>query len=311
MAKRTKDTQKEWFYTGAYPTAEQFHDVIDSTLGVLDSDSKLPTAGAGNLGNEYKVGNTFYKCEQVDGGYRWVPKATAVPTNSYDDLTEKPTVNDVRIAGKIADIDILGGLSKNVSRYDAAEEADLVAASIVYIKGASKWVKTTLGELVTALNLVNTTALETFKAAVLQAAAEQTEQALSDKMDKDLGNLEYVDSFPGNALIPFVTESGTKKTTLTNVASYTVTQAGAISSANDKELNKYRKILELEGEQDGSNVTFTVAGGYKTGTTCLHFNGLLLASGRDYKEKDTETIVFLTYIPKEKDLIIFEAIPLE
>ena len=311
MAKRTKDTQKEWFYTGAYPTAEQFHDVIDSTLGVLDSDSELPTAGAGNLGNEYKVGNTFYKCEQVDGGYRWVPKATAVPTNSYDDLTEKPTVNDVRIAGKIADIDILGGLSKNVSRYDAAEEADLVAASIVYIKGASKWVKTTLGELVTALNLVNTTALETFKAAVLQAAAEQTEQALSDKMDKDLGNLEYVDSFPGNALIPFVTESGTKKTTLTNVASYTVTQAGAISSANDKELNKYRKILELEGEQDGSNVTFTVAGGYKTGTACLHFNGLLLASGRDYKEKDTETIVFLTYIPKEKDLIIFEAIPLE
>ena len=311
MAKRTKDTQKEWFYTGAYPTAEQFHDVIDSTLGVLDSDSELPTAGAGNLGNEYKVGNTFYKCEQVDGGYRWVPKATAVPTNSYDDLTEKPTVNDVRIAGKIADIDILGGLSKNVSRYDAAEEADLVAASIVYIKGASKWVKTTLGELVTALNLVNTTALETFKAAVLQAAAEQTEQALADKMDKDLGNLEYVDSFPGDALIPFVTESGTKKTTLTNVASYTVTQAGAISSANDKELNKYRKILELEGEQDGSNVTFTVAGGYKTGTTCLHFNGLLLASGRDYKEKDTETIVFLTYIPKEKDLIIFEAIPLE
>lgn len=311
MAKRTKDTQKEWFYTGAYPTAEQFHDVIDSTLGVLDSDSELPTAGAGNLGNEYKVGNTFYKCEQVDGGYRWVPKATAVPTNSYDDLTEKPTVNDVRIAGKIADIDILGGLSKNVSRYDAAEEADLVAASIVYIKGASKWVKTTLGELVTALNLVNTTALETFKAAVLQAAAEQTEQALADKMDKDLGNLEYVDSFPGDALIPFVTESGTKKTTLTNVASYTVTQAGAISSANDKELNKYRKILELEGEQDGRNVTFTVTGGYKTGTACMHFNGLLLASGRDYKEKDTETIVFLTYIPEAEDVIIFEAIPLE
>lgn len=311
MAKRTKDTQKEWFYTGAYPTAEQFHDVIDSTLGVLDSDSELPAAGAGNLGNEYKVGNTFYKCEQVDGGYRWVPKATAVPTNSYDDLTEKPTVNSVRIAGNIADIDILGGLSKNVSRYDAAEEADLVAASIVYIKGATKWVKTTLGELVTALNLVNTTALETFKTAVLQAAAAQTEQALASKMNADLSNIEYVDSFPGDALIPFVTESGTKKTTLNNVANYTVTQAGAISSANDKELNKYRKVLELEGEQDGSNVTFTVVGGYKTGTSVLHFNGQLLAAGRDYDETDTQTITMLTYIPEAEDVMVFMAIPLE
>jgi len=311
MAKRTKDTQKEWFYTGAYPTAEQFHDVIDSTLGVLDSDSELPTAGAGNLGNEYKVGNTFYKCEQVDGGYRWVPKATAVPTNSYDDLTEKPTINSVRIAGNIEDIDILGGLSKNVSRYDAAEEADLVAASIVYIKGATKWVKTTLGELVTALNLVNATVLETFKATVLQEAAAQTDQALAGKLDKDLGNLEYVDSFPGDALIPFVTESGTKKTTLNNVANYTVTQAGAISSANDKELNKYRKVLELEGEQDGSNVTFTVVGGYKTGTSVLHFNGQLLAAGRDYDETDTQTITMLTYIPRSTDVMVFMAIPLE
>lgn len=311
MAKRTKDTQKEWFYTGAYPTAEQFHDVIDSTLGVLDSDSELPTAGAGNLGNEYKVGNTFYKCEQVDGGYRWVPKATAVPTNSYDDLTEKPTVNSVRITGDIADIDILGGLSKNVSRYDAAEEADLVSASIVYIKGATKWVKTTLGELISALNLVNATALEAFKAEVLREAASQTEQALDGKLDKDLGNLEYVDSFPGSALIPIVTESGTKKTTLQNVQGYVTTQSSAERSAVDPAIEKYRKILTLEGEQDGGNVVFTVVGGYKTGTSALYFNGQLLAPDTDYDETDTQTITMLTYIPRSTDTIIFKAIPLE
>lgn len=311
MAKRTKDTQKEWFYTGAYPTAEQFHDVIDSTLGVLDSDSELPTAGAGNLGNEYKVGNTFYKCEQVEGGYRWVPKATAVPTNSYDDLTEKPTINNVRISGDIEDIDELGALSQNTNKYDAAAAADLVAASVVYIKGATKWVKTTLGELVSALNLVNATALETFKTEVLREAASQTATALSSKMNADLSNIEYVDSFPGNAMIPIVTDSGTKKTTLTNVATYTVTQAGAISSANDKEISKYRKVLELEGEQDGSNVVFTVTGGYKTGTSVLYLNGQLLAAGRDYDETDTQTITMLTYIPEADDVMVFMAIPLE
>jgi len=311
MAKRTKDTQKEWFYTGAYPTAEQFHDVIDSTLGVLDSDSELPTAGAGNFGNEYKVGNTFYKCEQVDGGYRWVPKATAVPTNSYDDLTEKPTINNVRISGDIEDIDELGALSQNTGKYDAAQEADIVSSSLIYIKGATKWVKTTLGELVAALNLVNATVLATFKTEVLAEAAEQTAASLASKMNADLSNIEYVDSFPGNAMIPIVTDSGTKKTTLTNVARYTVTQEAAISSASDNEINKYRKVLELEGEQDGSNVTFTVTGGYKTGTSVLYFNGQLLAAGRDYDETDTQTITMLTYIPEAEDVMVFMAIPLE
>ena len=78
--KKNKDIQREYFYEGAYPTDTQFHEVIDSALGVLDSTDDLPTAGAGNLGDEYKVGNVFYKCEQVGGGYQWVAKATATPT---------------------------------------------------------------------------------------------------------------------------------------------------------------------------------------------------------------------------------------
>lgn len=311
MAKRTKDTQKEWFYTGAYPTAEQFHVVIDSTLGVLDSDSELPTAGADNLGNEYKVGNTFYKCEQVEGGYAWVAKSNAVPTNSYNDLDDKPTINNVRISGKIEDINELGALSQNTGKYDSADEVDIVPSSIVYIKGATKWVKVTLSEIISSLNLVNETALETFKNEVLQEAATQTAKALDGKLNRDLSNIEFVESFKGEAVVPIVTEDGTKKTTLNNITYFVTTQAQAIASASDTSINKYRKILELEGAQDGSNVTYTVVGGYKTGTARLHFNGQLLSSGRDYKEKDTETIVFLTYIPEADDVIVFEAIPLE
>ena len=309
--KKNKDIQREYFYEGAYPTDTQFHEVIDSALGVLDSTDDLPTAGAGNLGDEYKVGNVFYKCEQVSGGYQWVAKATATPTDDYNDLTNKPTINNVRISGDIEDIDELGALSQNTGKYDAAQEADIVSSSLIYIKGANKWVKTTLGDLVAALNLVNATVLATFKTEVLAEAAAQTAASLASKMNADLSNIEYVDSFPGNAMIPIVTDSGTKKTTLTNVATYTVTQAGAISSANDKELNKYRKVLELEGEQDGSNVTFTVVGGYKTGTSVLYLNGQLMAAGRDYDETDTQTITMLTYIPEAEDVMVFMAIPLE
>lgn len=311
MAKRNKDTQKEWFYEGAYPTDVQFHDTIDSSLGVLDSMDDLPVAGAGNLGNEYKIGNTFYKCEQTGSGYQWVAKSTAVPTNSYDDLDNKPTINNVRISGNIEDIDELGALSQNTGKYDDAEEADIVPSSVVYIKGATKWVKTTLGELISSLNLVNQTALETFKSEVLQEAATQTAEALDGKLDRDLSNIEFVESFKGEAVVPIVTEDGTKKTTLNNITYFVTTQAQAIASASDTSINKYRKILELEGAQDGSNVTYTVVGGYKTGTARLHFNGQLLSSGRDYKENDTETIVFLTYIPEADDVIVFEAIPLE
>lgn len=307
MAKRTKDTQKDWFYIGAYPTAEQFHDVIDSTLGVLDSTSELPAAGAGNLGNEYKVGNTFYKCEQVNGVYQWVPKATATPTDDYNDLANKPTINNVRISGDIEDIDELGALSRNTDKYNAAQAADLAATSLVYIKGANGWVKTNLGDLVAALNLVNTTALETFRTTVLAAAAEQTAESLAGKLDKDLGNLAVVSSLSGEDFVLIVTSDGPRIVKIDrlsdNVAVRTVSTRVLESSIN----NQLEK-LTVSGAKNGVNVDYTVAEAYVAGTQMLFLNGQLLTHNTDYKVSPSG-FTMLSYTPVAQDELIFMGVP--
>lgn len=307
MAKRTKDTQKEWFYTGSYPTAGQFHDVIDSTLGVLDSTSELPTAGAGNLGNEYKVGNVFYRCEQVNGGYQWVAKSTATPTDDYNDLANKPTINNVRISGDIADIDDLGGLSQNTGKYDTAQEADITSSSILYIKGATKWVKTTLGDLVAALNLVTSTALETFRTAVLAAASAQTSEALAGKLDKDLGNLAVVSSLSGEDYVLVATSDGPRIVRIDrlsdNVAVRTVSTRVLESS-----INTQLQVLTEAGEQDGENDDFTVAEAYVAGTQMLFLNGQLLTHNTDYKVT-AKGFTMITQIPTAEDKLIFMGVP--
>ena len=123
MAKKTKDEQRSYFYEGAFPTDVQFKDTVDSSLGVLPNVSALPQASADNLGDQYKIGNAFYECKLVSGTYQWVMTATAVPTNNYEDLDNKPTIHNVRITGDISDIDDLGGLSKDDTKYAAVESA--------------------------------------------------------------------------------------------------------------------------------------------------------------------------------------------
>lgn len=310
MAKRTKDTQKEWFGTGAYPTEGQFRDVIDSTLGVLDSVSDLPTAGADNLGNEYKVGNTFYKCEQANGGYEWVPKATAVPSNDYDDLDNKPTINGVRLSGDIDDVDDLGGMSLNTGKYDTAAGTDITASSLIYIKGATKWVKTTLGDLISSLNIVNTTTFEAFKTTVLNAAATQTTNSLDNKLDKDLSNIEAVTHMGDGAYIPIMTPNGMVKVSTEDLVAYIGIKSRVENSSIEMTIKSQRDTIQVTTVADGIITRFSVQDYYTLGTSAVYLNGNRLYAGRDYVEVNSRTFEFIGRIPTAYDNILFEAIPL-
>ena len=147
MSRIDKETQRGYFYAGAYPTDEQMDNVVDSQLGVLDDVSNLPEPSAHNLGDEYKIGNVFYKCVYESGAYRWDSTGAAEPVTRYSDLEGKPKINNVTLAGNIADVDDIGGMSKDTNVYGAIGPVNLLESDIVYINHNGAWMKSTVGAL--------------------------------------------------------------------------------------------------------------------------------------------------------------------
>jgi hypothetical protein len=152
--KQNKDTQRGYFYTGAYPTAAQFNDVVSGNLGVLDSVSDLPVAGADNLGDEYKIGNTYYKCQLNNGAYEWVATGSVVRSNNYADLQNKPKIGgatllpfDAENPQKIQDF---GGLASNTEEYNDAES--VAKTDIVYVATEKGWMKATVEVIMKMIN---------------------------------------------------------------------------------------------------------------------------------------------------------------
>lgn len=198
---------------------------------------------------------------------------------SYEDLSHKPTLNGVEISGD---------MTTQSARIKIAETEDYT----VFV----------------ATNATKAYADET-KNDAIAAARESVQADLDNKLDKDLGNIERVDSFNGDAMIPIVTGRGIRKTSLVNVASYTKIQNETAMSALDTALAKERKTLTLEGEKDGSNKVFTVKEGYKPGTGLLYYNGILQTPDKDYEETDSRTITLIFLAPEEEDEIMFRAVP--
>ncbi len=198
---------------------------------------------------------------------------------SYEDLTHKPTLNGVEISGD---------MTTQSARIKIAETEDYTVFE--------------------ATNATKEYADEA-KDDAIAAARESVQADLDNKLDKDLGNIERVDSFNGDAMIPIVTGGGIRKTSLVNVASYTKIQNETAMSALDTALAKERKTLTLEGEKDGSNKVFTVKEGYKPGTGLLYYNGILQTPDKDYEETDSRTITLIFFAPEEEDDIMFRAVP--
>lgn len=198
---------------------------------------------------------------------------------SYEDLTHKPKLNGVEISGD---------MTTQSARIKIAETEDYT----VFV----------------ATNATKAYADEA-KNDAIAAARESVQADLDNKLNKDLGNIERVDSFNGDAMIPIVTGEGIRKTSLVNVASYTKIQNETAMSALDTALSKERKTLTLEGEKDGSNKVFTVKEGYKPGTGLLYYNGILQTPDKDYEETDSRTITLIFFAPGEEDDVMFRAVP--
>ena len=81
-----------------------------------------------------------------------------------------------------------------------------------------------------------------------------------------------------------------------------------IDKVNDLDKMMSREIVELAGEQDGSNVKYRTAKSYTLGSSELYVNGVRLFIGLDYLELDEENIEFKSIIPESKDVIVFECV---
>lgn len=196
---------------------------------------------------------------------------------SYEDLADKPSINGVTLSGNKTHKQLL-----------------------VSISGASDY------DDFAATNATKSYADE----ATAEAAQAAVQAELDNKLDKDLGNIEAVDAFHGDALVPIVTGNGIKKTTLSNVAAFAETRAAASRTELSAAVKEQLKVLPLTGDQNGRNATFACADGYTMSTSCLYLNGQLLTRGTDYTETSSYQIVMLTHIPVSTDVMIFMAVPL-
>ena len=93
------------------------------------------------------------------------------------------------------------------------------------------------------------------------------------------------------------------------VNGFTSTISSIITRVEYVEKISVKTIIPLIGEQDGVNKHFTTEKDFIIGTSQLYVNGIRFFINIDYEEMKSE-IGFLVYLPKETDILIFEAVEL-
>lgn len=144
MSKVNKDTQRGYFYEGAFPTDVQMQNVVESQMGVLESVADLSAASADNLGQEYKIGNQFYKSVLEDGVYKWKTDTGAVPSVDYEEMQNKPKINGVLLTKDTSSGDI-GVLSNDMA--GVKEITELQDDDTVYVSSGGTQYKATVETL--------------------------------------------------------------------------------------------------------------------------------------------------------------------
>lgn len=199
---------------------------------------------------------------------------------SYNDLTDKPSINGVELAG------------------DKTTGALRIA----------------MGETTDYQTLIATLATKAYadeaKAEAVEAAEAAAEAALDGKLDKDLSNIEAATSVGDEAYIPAVSGNKVVKITTASLAAYTEIKNKVESSTYEAAVKTQRKSIGLTGAQDGKNIVFTADTAFQQGSSALYLNGNRLYLTKDYNEDSSTQITFKTYIPEAEDVILLEAIPL-
>ena len=99
MAIINKELLKALYESGDTPSNADFVTFINSCAGILTDPINLPTASATTLGTMYIIDNALYTCILTDGFYSWDPRQIFEGITSYNDLTDKPTIEGVTISG--------------------------------------------------------------------------------------------------------------------------------------------------------------------------------------------------------------------
>ncbi len=196
---------------------------------------------------------------------------------SYNDLTDKPSVNGVTLSGALETKD-LGIEMTDLDDY--AEVMDTLA---------------TTGDVDDAK-----------KDAVAEAVAS-VKASLAAKLDTNPSNLSEVTNTSDDAYVYIYVDGAAKKVTLgtlvKNVGNYVDTK-----STLDKVVTKDGSLIALKGSQDGKNTDFKTDKNFIAGTSCVYYNGQLLTRGTDYVEVGGYQITMLTHIPTANDVLRMVAV---
>ncbi len=196
---------------------------------------------------------------------------------SYNDLTDKPSVNGVTLSGALETKD-LGIEMTDLDDY--AEVMDTLA---------------TTGDVDDAK-----------KDAVAEAVAS-VKASLAAKLDTNPSNLSEVTNTTDDAYVYIYVDGAAKKVTLgtlvKNVGNHVDTK-----STLDKVVTKDGSLIALKGSQDGKNTDFKTDKNFITGTSCVYYNGQLLTRGTDYVEVGGYQITMLTHIPTANDVLRMVAV---
>jgi hypothetical protein len=200
---------------------------------------------------------------------------------SYNDLTDKPTINGVEIAGALT--------------------TTLLRIAMSDTEGYAALLQT----------LATKAYADAVKTEALSAAQTAVNAALDSKMDKDLGNIEIASSVGDDAYIAVVSGGKIVKITTKSLATYTELVSRRDSSTYEAAAKTQRKTIELEEAPDGQTITFTATTAFQLKSSALYLNGNRLLLDTDYKEDSSTQVTFKTIIPEDGDILFFEAIPLE
>ena len=155
-------------------------------------------------------------------------------------------------------------------------------------------------------------ALQNAKNAIISDVVSQTTEtmqtALDDKLDTDLSNLAMADYLNSEGKVLVIADGTPKVMSLNSfMACVSIMQESArttVAAATASEKRIYIPVSWTAGV-----MTITASTAYKTGSTALFVNGVLLKNGTDYSETTPTTITLLSYTPKANDTIQLLAIP--
>lgn len=151
--------------------------------------------------------------------------------------------------------------------------------------------------------------ISNFETDIVSEVASVVNTALENKMDKNMGELEEVSVANDQSTIYISAADGSmKRITLATLARLVETKSIATKTSVDTAVAKERKVMSLEGNMDGTNVYYSVKGGYRMGTSALYLNGQLLTVDVDYIESSSYEITMLTHIPISSDILVFIAV---